>query len=133
MLFRSNFSIRNIVNSGDILTQIQVHNASLNTKSLDLAFDSSLNTLVNNADLNTNYIPEIILNDNISAPITNGSILGKAIYNIDGNSYTLNLVATHDVDTTNILHFASAIIIAMIMLIGTYLIFFTNKKNSEDE
>lgn len=129
----NNFSIRNIVNSGDILTQIQVHNASLNTKSLDLAFDSSLNTLVNNADLNTNYIPEIILNDNISAPITNGSILGKAIYNIDGNSYTLNLVATHDVDTTNILHFASAIIIAMIMLIGTYLIFFTNKKNSEDE
>lgn len=129
----NNFSIRNIVNSGDILTQIQVHNASLNTKSLDLAFDSSLNTLVNNADLNTNYIPEIILNDNISAPITNGSILGKAIYNIDGNSYTLNLVATHDVDTTNILHFASAIIIAIIMLIGTYLIFFTNKKNSEDE
>ena len=129
----NNYSIKNIVNSGDILTQIQVPNASLNTKSLDLAFDSSLNTLVNNADLNTNYIPEIILNDNISAPITNGTVLGKAIYNIDGNSYTLNLVATHDVDTTNIVNFISAIIIAMIMLIGTYLIFFTNKKSIENE
>ncbi len=128
-----NFSIRNIVNSGDILTQIQVSNASLNTKSLDLAFDSSLNTLVNNADLNTNYVPEIILNDNISAPITKGTVLGKAIYNIDGNSYTLNLIATHDVAPTNIVNFVSAIIIAMIMLIGTYLIFFTNKKSSENE
>lgn len=126
-----NYSIRNIVNTGDILTQIQVPNASLSTKSLNLAFDNSLNTLVNNADLNTNYMPEIILNDNISAPITNGTILGKAIYNIDGNSYTLNLVATHDVDTTNILDFVSTIIIAMIMLIGTYLIFFTKKKSSE--
>lgn len=128
-----NFSIRNIVNIGDILTQIQVPNASLDTKSLDLAFDSSLNTLINNADLNTNYVPEIILNDNISAPITKGTVLGKAIYNIDGNSYTLNLVATHDVDTTNIVNFVSAIIIAMIMLVGTYLIFFTNKKSSENE
>lgn len=127
----NNYSIRNIVNTGDILTQIQVPNASLNSKSLDLAFDSSLNTLVNNANLNTNYTPEIILNDNISAPITNGTILGKAIYNIDGNSYTLNLVATHDVDTTNIVNFISTIIIAMIMLIGTYLIFFTKKKSSE--
>lgn len=129
----NNYSIRNIVNSGDILTQIQVPNASLNTKSLDLAFDSSLNTLVNNADLNTNYMPEIILNDNISAPITNGTILGKAIYNINGNSYTLNLVATHDVDTTNIVNFVSTIIIAMIMLVGTYLIFFTNKESSKNE
>lgn len=129
----NNYSIRNIVNSGDILTQIQVPNASLNTKSLDLAFNSSLNTLVNNADLNTNYMPEIILNDNISAPITNGTVLGKAIYNIDGNSYTLNLVATHDVDTTNIVNFISAIAIAMIMLVGTYLIFFTNKKSSQNE
>ena len=129
----NNFSIRNIVNSGDILTQIQVPNASLNTKSLDLAFDSSLNTLVNNADLNTNYMPEIILNDNISAPITNGTVLGKAIYNINGNSYTLNLVATHDVDTTNIVNFVSTIIISMIMLVGTYLIFFTNKKSIENE
>lgn len=129
----NNFSIRNIVNSGDILTQIQVPNASLNTKSLDLAFDSSLNTLVNNADLNTNYMPEIILNDNILAPITNGTVLGKAIYNINGNSYTLNLVATHDVDTTNIVNFVSTIIISMIMLVGTYLIFFTNKKSIENE
>ena len=129
----NNFSIRNIVNSGDILTQIQVSNASLNTKSLDLAFDSSLNTLVNNADLNTNYVPEIILNDNISAPITKGTVLGKAIYNIDGNSYTLNLIAAHDVAPTNIVNFVSAIIITMIMLVGTYLIFFTNKKSSENE
>lgn len=127
----NNYSIRNIVNSGDILTQIQVPNASLDTKNLDLAFDSSLNSLVNNVDLNTNYIPEIIMNDNISAPITSGTILGKAIYNIDGNSYTLNLVATHNVDTTNIINFISTIIIAMIMLIGTYLIFFTNKKSKK--
>ena len=98
---------------------------------MDLAFDSSLNSLVNNVDLNTNYIPEIIMNDNISAPITSGTILGKAIYNIDGNSYTLNLVATHNVDTTNIINFISTIIIAMIMLIGTYLIFFTNKKSKK--
>ena len=127
------FSLKNIANPGDIITSIEVTNATLSTKSLDLAFVNSIHALVNNSDLETNYIPEIELNENISAPIAEGDVLGKAIYTIDGISYESDIVATHNVESSQLLQLILQIAGLLIAIIITFTIFFTTKKKHNQE
>lgn len=124
----NHFSLKNIANPGDIITSIEVSNATPATKSLDLAFVDSIHALVNNSDLETNYIPDIQLNSNISAPITKGDVLGKAIYTIDGISYEADIVATHNVENSQLLQFVLQIGGIIIALLITFEIFFSNRK-----
>ena len=124
----NNFSIKNISNTGDIITEVDVNNATYDTKSLNLAFSSSINVLVNNSDKNTNYTPEIKLNSDISAPITQGDILGKATYSIDGIQYESDLVATHNVEKSNLYQFILEIGGLFIALLITLKIFFPKEK-----
>ena len=128
----NHFSLKNIANPGDIITTIEVSNASAATKSLDLAFADSIYALVNNSDLETNYIPEIQLNPNISAPIADGDVLGKAIYTIDGISYEADIVATHTVENSQLLQFILQIGGLFIAFLITFVIFFSNKKKKKD-
>ncbi len=127
----NNFSLKNIANPGDIITQIEVSNASPDTKSLDLAFTDSIYALVKNSDLATNYTPEIQLNSNISAPITQGDVLGKVIYTIDGIDYESDIVATHNVETSKLLTFVLQIGGIFIALLITFQIFFSNRKKKD--
>ena len=61
--------------------------------------------------------PNITLNEKISAPIEEGTVLGTVKYNIDGIEYTADLVASHSVEKTKILIYAA------ILLIGLFIIF----------
>ena len=129
----NHFSLKNIANPGDVITSIEVTNATLSTKSLDLAFVNSIHALVNNSDLETNYIPEIELNENISAPIAEGDVLGKAIYTIDGISYESDIVATHNVESSQLFQLILQIAGLLIAVIITFTIFFTTKKKHNQE
>lgn len=124
----NNFSLKNIANPGDIITEIEVSNGSPDTKSLDLAFTDSIYALVKNSDLNTNYTPEIQLNSTISAPITQGDVLGKVVYTIDGIKYTSDITATHNVETSQLLQFVLNIGGMIIALLIVFEIFFSTKK-----
>ena len=128
----NHFSLKNIANPGDIITAIEVPNATPSTKSLDLAFVDSIYALVNNSDLDTNHIPEIYLNSDISAPIAEGDVLGKAIYTIDGISYEADIVATHTVENSQLLQFILQIGGLFIAFLITFVIFFSNKKKKKD-
>ena len=127
----NHFSLKNIANPGDIITTIEVPNATPATKSLDLAFVDSINALVNNSDLETNYIPEIQLNSNISAPIAEGDVLGKVVYTIDGISYEADIVATHIVENSQLFQFILQIGGLFIALFITFEIFFSNRKKKD--
>lgn len=124
----NHFSLKNIANPGDIITTIEVSNGTPSTKSLDLAFVDSIHALVHTSDLETNYIPEIQLNSNISAPIAEGDILGKAIYTIDGISYEADIVATHNVEASALLQLILQIGGLLIALLITFEIFFSTRR-----
>ena len=127
----NHFSLKNIANPGDIITTIEVSNATPATKSLDLAFVDSIHALVNNSDLDTNYLPEIQLNSDISAPIAEGDVLGKAVYTINGISYEADIAATHTVENSQLLQFVLQIGGILIALIITFEIFFSHKKKKK--
>ena len=92
----SNYSIKTFANKDDVVKTIEVKNGSKDTRNLDLKLENDLSGLTKNND----EIPEatITLNDNISAPIATGAVLGSITYKIGENSYTENLVASHDVE-----------------------------------
>ena len=92
----SNYSIKTIVNSNDLITSIKIDNATKDTKDLNLLSSGSISALINNNNNDDlNIESEIILNNNISAPIEENEILGKIIYKIDGISYSTDIIAEH--------------------------------------
>lgn len=93
----SNYSVKNIVNENDLITSIKVSGATKETENLNLMSSETIEALVN-TNSTSKIEPEIILNDNISAPIEEGSTLGKVTYNIEGISYTTDIVAQHNVE-----------------------------------
>lgn len=92
----SNYSIKNIVNENDLITSIKVSGATKETEDLNLLSSETISALVNNNSTSA-FEPQVILNENISAPIEEGSTLGKVTYNIEGISYTTDIVAEHNV------------------------------------
>ena len=93
----SNYSIKNIVNENDLITSVKVSNATKQTEDLNLLSSETIEALVNN-NSTSEIKPEITLNENISAPIEEGTPLGKVTYNIEGVSYTTNIIAEHNVE-----------------------------------
>ena len=122
------YSLKNIANPGDIIAEIEISNATLDTKSLNLAFADRIDALVKSSDLETNYTPEIHLLENISAPITQGDVLGKAVYTIDGIEYTADIVATHNVEVSQLLQFVLQVGGLLLALFITFKIFFSSQK-----
>ena len=59
----------------------------------------------------------IELNENISAPIAEGSTLGKISYNIDGVTYTSDLIASHNVEKFDFILLIGQIILVIVVLI----------------
>ena len=55
--------------------------------------------------------PDFELNDNLSAPISKGDIVGKIKYTIEGIDYSSNLVAANNVEKNNILFFILELIL----------------------
>lgn len=123
----NNYSIKNIVNTGDILTQIEVKNATKDTKNLDLMANTTISALINKSELDTNFSPEISLHENISAPIEQDTVLGTIKYTIDGIEYTSNLIATHSVEESKLLNFILYIGFGIIILLIIYELIFSKR------
>lgn len=127
----SNYSIKNVVNEKDVVTNITVTNASRDTKNLDLLVNEMVPVLINNSESISEIIPEITLNENISAPIEEGTVLGKVKYSVDGVEYTTDLIASHHVKKSEILTYIFYACILIITILLIYGIFFHKNKNVE--
>ena len=127
----SNYSIKNVVNEKDVVTNITVTNASKDTKNLDLLVNETVPVLINNSESISEIIPEITLNENISAPIEEGTVLGKVKYSVDGVEYTTDLIASHSVKKSEILTYILYVCAFIIAILLIYRIFFHKNKSIE--
>lgn len=125
----SNYELKNIINENDVVTNITINGASNNTKNLDVLISETIPALVETND-NSELIPIIDLNTNISAPISQGDVLGKVTYSINGVNYTSNLIASHDVEKSNSIVY---LIVTLIIIIFIFIIWkITRKKEIID-
>lgn len=113
----SNYSIQVVANENDVVTTIDVPNAKYDSKSLDLLISKDIMALLNNSVNIADITPDISLNDNISAPIYEGTVLGTVTYNIDGISYKANLIASHSVEKSKLVLYSLYAIAGVAILI----------------
>ena len=79
--------------------------------------ESDISALIpNSIDVST-LTPSILLSDNISAPIAEGTNLGNISYTIDGITYTSNLIASHTVYKEDFIKVAMQLLLAIAFLL----------------
>lgn len=112
-----NYKFIQFATENTVIKDVVVSNATNETKNLQIVLKNSISgTVPNSVDLqNLDYSVEI--NDDISAPIAKGSVLGKITYDIDGIKYCSDLIANHDVEKSNVLIICIQITFALIVLV----------------
>lgn len=127
----SNYSIKKLRDSNAIATQITINNATKETKDLDLLISNDITALVTNDDLDTEFTPQITLQDNLLAPIAQGQVVGKITYTVDGIDYSSDLIASHNVEVSGSTVLIIQIILIVIILFLLYKLLFGNNKNKK--
>ena len=82
-----------------------------------------LNFIIDDFEIET-----IELNEEISAPINQGDVLGKLIYSIDGIDYSTDLIASSDVIKSDLLKIVFQIFLAILVLIILSLVISSRNK-----
>lgn len=121
-----NYSLKNIVNANDVITSIEIKNASNIPSKLDVLVSETVPVLAKNSDDLKNITPEIALNKNISAPITEGQTLGKVSYTVYGVTYTTDLIAASNIEANKISKYIFYIVGFLVLVLLTYRIFRKN-------
>ena len=97
------------------------------TKNLDLLISDDITATIKQSDFNTEFEPEIQINENLHAPIVQGEVLGKITYNIDGISYSADLKASHNVEKSGFITLLIQIVMAVLILFLLYKLLFDGK------
>ena len=114
-----NYKSVKLLNEGDIVRTISVLNGTDDTKSLDIKAASNLNCAVFTDEV-VDVTPIVQIN-NMLAPIAQGQVVGSITYTIDGVDYKSDLIATHDVYSSNVMNVILALfaIFAVLLVIVT--------------
>ena len=127
----NNYAIRILRDRNAIATQTSVSNGSKETKELDVLINDDIIAVVSQDDLETDFSPEIILQDNLFAPIAQGQVIGKIVYNIDGIEYSSDLIASHSVEISNFSKLLIQIVLIILILFLLYKLLFGTNKNKK--
>lgn len=121
-----NYTLTKVKEKNQLIETIEVANATKETMNLDLLIDNEI-TVINNKSITIDQIiPEIKINEEISAPITAGDVLGTIKYKVDDIEYSANLIAKNDVLEKPNYSIVLIIIGVILLLIGTATL--SNKK-----
>lgn len=114
-----NYKTYTITEENSVLKQVNISNASLATKHLDLIVQDKITLLLKKDTDISSITPKIDLSANLEAPIQKNSVIGTITYDVDGNTYTSNLLAGKDVEESNF--FTTFLTILSIILVLLFL------------
>lgn len=124
----STYTIRKLREKGAIAKQIEVPNATKETKDLDLLITDDITVLIKQKYINAEIQPEIELNEGLSAPISQGQVVGKIKYEIEGINYSSDLIASHSVEKNNFFLFIVQLALIGFILYMLYKTFYLKNK-----
>lgn len=121
----NNYSLKTLNEKNAVLKQITVHGATEETQNLNVLIKDKIEIFSeNSADLSS-LEPEITLDENLMAPISANSAIGKITYNYDGQTYSSDLIAETQVLSSDFLPLLFRILLIFVVL---YLLFLLLKK-----
>ena len=110
------YSLKKVVNSGDIVQTINISHATRDTKKLDIVLEKDISVLIKNKNINSNVLPVINLNENLKAPIKKDVVVGNISYTVEGITYQANLLANSNVKKSKaLLHILEIFIILFLL------------------
>ena len=107
------YSYKNLISKGDVATNVKIINGEYGSKSLDLVVENDLSALIPKDEV-MDITPKIKISKFL-APIAKGDIVGEITYNINGKTYSSNLLASKDVYSGDYTNF-------ILGLFGTFLV-----------
>ena len=114
-----NYTTHVINEENSVLKQVKVSNANIFNNNLDVIIKDKI-TLVLKKDTDISTItPTIEINSDLTAPISKNSVIGTISYNVDGNTYTSDLLAGSDMAESNT--FSTFLTILSIILVLYFL------------
>ena len=126
--YNNNF-LRTVREENSVFKQVEIKNATKDTKMLDVLVKDKLTVLVDKDDLYATLPPEATINENLKAPISKGDVIGQIKYNVEGISYESDLIAGQDVEKSNFVFIMIGIsIFIFLILILALRILFRNRK-----
>lgn len=118
------YTYADLIKENEIVRSIYVINATPKTNKLNAICETNLKALIKKGEV-IDITPTIELQNHF-APISQGEIIGKITYEVDGITYSSNLIADHDVYSSNYMNIIILISSIFIMLLISFLII--NKK-----
>lgn len=116
----NNYSIRTVNEKDSVLQQVKVSGATKETRNLDVLVEDSINIFMENSQDTNSLQPQIEMNKKLKAPIVKGATVGKITYVVDGETYTSNLIAKNNVDSSG---FFPILIRIVLIIVTLYLIY----------
>lgn len=113
-----NYENKKVAEKEGICETIKIRNATAATKQLEVLYKEDLFLLKSKSE--HQEIEKKIQYEELKAPISKGKVVGKAIYQIDGISYTVDLVAAKDVEESKALKSFMMILIVVFLLFIIY-------------
>ena len=124
-----NNTIRTIVQLGTNIQTVTIKNATDDTKKLNVILEKSVNAVVNVENEKTNFEPRIDISSNLKAPIKKGEVIGKVFYEIEGKTYSANLIAESEVRKSKTTFIFMLIFILIVITLGGLRILSVYKRN----
>lgn len=87
-----------IVDENTVFQKVEVKNATKDKNELELVTEKGITTTIDRDDLYSDFNSIIEINEDITAPISKGDVLGKITYHIYDKDYSVNLVANNDIE-----------------------------------
>ena len=125
----NNYTIKKLKDKNDIIKQVEVANATKDTKNLDIVIADNIVALMNQNDSFNTALPEIQI-DSLIAPISQNAVVGKIKYNINGIEYTSDLLASHNVEKSKTGPLIIRIILLILVIFIIFRLFTMNSRNN---
>ena len=87
-----------IITAGTIVKKTTIANAKSENNELCAVADQTLSLALSNSNVASDFSPEIIIFDELTAPISKGEKIGFLKYEIYGSTYMIDLVADKDIE-----------------------------------
>ena len=121
----NNYSLKTLNEKNAVLKQITVRGATQETQNLNVLIKDKIEIFSDNSADLSSLEPEITLDENLMAPISANSAIGKITYNYDGQTYSSDLIAETQVLSSDFLPLLFRILLIFLVL---YLLFLLLKK-----
>lgn len=110
-----NYVYTNLITSGDVAKTVSIINGDSDTKSLDLKAKEDIKALILKGEV-IDVTPKITMTKSL-APIAEGEVVGTITYQYNGYTLSTDLIASHDVKSSDFANFFIRLFVVFIILL----------------